>query len=210
MPAKRGTFIVLEGPDKSGKSTQARELVKHLRKRGVDVVHSREPGGTSFAEAVRQILLDPRHKVHPVAELMLYEASRAQHTHELLLPALRKGRTVLCERFTLASLVYQGHARGIPLPLIRRLNHIATSGLMPDLTVVFDIPGREFMLRDKKRKHDRLELESSKFRAKVREGYLRLAKTEPRTVLIQADRDPSLVQDELRSLVHKALARRKK
>src|SRR5205823_1251155 len=104
----QGLFIVLEGPDKSGKSTQARLLVERLRAQGYPVVHTREPGGTSFAEEVRRILLSTEHQVRPVAELLLYEASRAQHTDERLRPALSAGQVVVCERYTLSTTVYQG------------------------------------------------------------------------------------------------------
>src|SRR5438046_2406772 len=114
-----GKFIVLEGPDKCGKSTQAALLADRLRERGFSVVHTREPGGTSFAEAIRKILLDDSHRVDPLAELLLYEAARAQHTKEKLLPALEQGQTVIAERYTLATLAYQGFARGLDLGLIR-------------------------------------------------------------------------------------------
>ncbi|MEK7656569.1 MAG: dTMP kinase, partial [Elusimicrobiota bacterium] len=102
--ARRGRFIVLEGPDKSGKSTHAALLMDALHGRGLRALHTREPGGTFFAEAIRTILLDPRNKVHPLSELLLYEAARAQHTQEILLPALRAGKVVVCERYTLATL----------------------------------------------------------------------------------------------------------
>src|SRR5882672_4768513 len=103
MPKRAGKFIVLEGPDKSGKSTQAALLVKHLSRRKIRFLHTREPGGTSFAEAIRKILLDPHHEVDPLAELLLYEAARAQHTREKLAPALHAGKVVVCERYTLAT-----------------------------------------------------------------------------------------------------------
>ena len=179
----RGVFIVLEGPDKSGKSTQAELLVKRLRSLEIAVVHTREPGGTSFAEAIRRIVLDPKHQVDPTAELLLYEAARAQHTAHKLRPALANGDLVLCERYALATLAYQGCARGIPLTLVRRLNAIATGGLKPDLTIVLDIPDSEFGSRRRSR-HDRLELENSAFRRRVRDGYRLLARKEPRVVLL--------------------------
>jgi dTMP kinase len=140
--------------------------------------------------------LNPDHRVHPLAELFLYEASRAQHTHELIRPALNAGRLVLCERYSLATLVYQGCARGLPLPLIRRLNRIATGGLRPNLTLVLDIPEREFGNRKRRRLNDRLEKESSVFRRKVRMGYRRLVRREPNAYLIDADRDVKEVEQE--------------
>ena len=171
MRRSRGLFIVLEGPDKSGKSTQARLLVERLRAQGFPVEHTREPGGTSFAEEVRRILLSTEHQVRPVAELLLYEASRAQHTDEKLRPALAAGAVVVCERYTLSTTVYQGYARGLDLKLIDTANRLATGGLRPDLTFVFDIPDSEFDARDTGRAHDRLENEPAAFRRRVRDGY---------------------------------------
>ena len=171
MKARPGLFVVLEGPDKSGKSTQARLLVEKLRALGHDVVHTREPGGTSFAEEVRRILLSTDHVVRPVAELLLYEASRAQHTDEVLRPALAAGKVVVCERYTLSTTVYQGYARGLAPKLIATANTLATGGLKPDLTFVVDIPDSEFSARDTKRAHDRLENEPAEFRRRVRDGY---------------------------------------
>lgn len=194
---RRGRFIVLEGPDKSGKSTQARLLVAELRRRRKTVIHTREPGGTKLSEGIRRLLLDPSGKVCPLAELLLYEASRAQHTQALILPALRRGETVVSERYSLATLAYQGGARGLPMAMVRQLNRIATSGLRPDLTLVLDIPDSGFRTRDPGRKHDRLELESMAFRRRVRDAYRRLSRTEPRTVLIDSDRAPEAVKTDI-------------
>lgn len=205
MRAKKGRFIVLEGPDKSGKSTQAVLLVQALRKRGLRVVHTREPGGTAFAEAVRAVLLDPKHKVVPLAELLLYEAARAQHTEELLLPALRRGDVVVSERYTLATLAYQAGGRGLAVPLVRSLNRVATRGLEPDLCLVLDIPDSEFGKRDRRRRLDRLEKEGSDFRLKVRKAYRRLARLEPRTVLVDSRRDMAAVHFRVLTLTLKAL-----
>lgn len=196
MKAK-GLFLVLEGPDKSGKSTHAARLVRELRSRGRRVVHTREPGGTAFAEAVRALLLSPRYSVRPLAELFLYEAARAQHTEEVLLPALRRGAIVVCERYTLATLAYQGFGRRLPLPMVRLLNRIATSGLRPRRTLVLDVPEARFRDRDPGRRLDRLERENSAFRRRVREGYRRLARREPGTAVIDADRPIEDVHAEL-------------
>ncbi len=206
MSSRSGRFIVLEGPDRSGKSTQAALLVKALRGRGLPVVHTREPGGTSFAEAIRRVVLDPAHTVQPVAELLLYEAARAQHTEELLRPALEKGASVVCERYTLATLAYQGAGRGLDVALIRRLNRIATGGLVPDLTVVLDVPDREFHKRQIG-PADRLELESRDFRGRVRAGYRRFAKSEPKTALVDATRTVDLVHAAIWERVERVLPR---
>ncbi len=187
MP-RQGLFVVLEGPDKSGKSTQARRLVGALLTRGVPVLHTREPGGAGVAEAIRRILLDPALSVGPAAELFLYEASRAQHTDQVLKPALAAGKVVVCERYTLSTDVYQGLARGLGLKTTAALNKAATGGLTPDLTFVIDIPDAEFESRDQGRVLDRLERETAAFRAKVRAGYRTLARRAPRTVLLDGTR----------------------
>ncbi|HVC09949.1 MAG TPA: dTMP kinase [Elusimicrobiota bacterium] len=201
---KKGAFVVLEGPDKSGKSTQAALLARALRARKIPFVHTREPGGTAFAEAIRKILLDPRHRVIPLAELLLYEAARAQHTEEKIRPALKEGRLVICERYVLASLAYQGYGRGFPLPLIRRLNALASGGLRPDLTIVLDMPESEFARRPR-RVHDRLERESAVFRARVREGYRRLARRDPRVALVSRGGGVDEVHRRILSLIKRFL-----
>ncbi len=204
MARAKGRFIVLEGPDKSGKSTQAELLVKRLKRLKIPVVHTREPGGTTFAESIRRILLDPRHRVDPVAELLLYEAARAQHTAHKLRPALEAGQTVLCERYTLATLAYQGYARKIPLKLVRQLNAIATGGLKPDLTIVLDIPESEFGSRHRAH-HDRLEQENSAFRRRVREGYRALANGNPRIALLNGRRPADELHEDIFRRVERLL-----
>ncbi|MBI4376752.1 MAG: dTMP kinase [Elusimicrobia bacterium] len=185
----RGRFIVLEGPDKSGKSTQAALLIRYLKARRIPVLHSREPGGSALSEGIRKLLLHPRYRVHPLAELLLYEAARAQHTEETLRPALARGQLVICERYTLATLAYQGFGRGLPMPMVRQLNHIATGGLKPDLTIVLDIPDSEFDSRPRL-KHDRLESEGGDFRKKVRRAYHVLARRERGVLLLNGREEP--------------------
>lgn len=204
---KTSAFIVLEGPDKCGKSTQAALLVRALESAGLGVVHTREPGGTSFAEAVRRVVLDPVHEVDPLAELFLYEAARAQHTAEVLRPALAAGKTVVSERYTLATLAYQGHGRGLELGMVRRLNALATGGLTPDLTFVLDMPESRFRTRAPDRVHDRLERESSRFRRKVAAAYRSLARTERGIELVDADRLPEKIHAELLERVGRLLGR---
>jgi dTMP kinase len=189
MSRRRGLFIVLEGPDKSGKSTQARLIAESLGGR-TKVLHTREPGGTPIAEAVRTVLLNPALKVCPVAELLLYEASRAQHVDEMIAPALSKGMFVVCERFTMSTDAYQGVGRGLGLKTTGTLNAIASAGVKPDLTILIDVPESEFVRRDTARALDRLEREKASFRRRVRAGYLRLAKSRPRTIVIDGRLSP--------------------
>ncbi|MBI4057587.1 MAG: dTMP kinase [Elusimicrobia bacterium] len=192
----KGIFIVLEGPDRSGKSTQADLLARALRKNKIPVLHTREPGGTPFAEAIRKILLDPNHQVAPLAELLLYEAARAQHTFEKIRPGLERGDVVISERYTLATLAYQGFGRQIPLPLIQEMNHAATSNLEADITFLLDIPIEEFTSRSKSR-GDRIEREDSSFRMRVREGYRALATQNPKIIVIPAIGDPRKIHAQI-------------
>jgi len=182
-----GKFIVFEGPDRGGKSTQANMLRATLADAGYDVILTREPGGTPVAEAVRKILLDPSTRVTPRAELLLYEASRAQHTEEKIIPALSEGKIVICERYVMSSLAYQGYGRGIDMKIIDEANNIATTGLQPDLTFVMMMSDKYFLQRGESLFSDRLELEKDEFRNKMREGYKELAKKTKNAVLIDAD-----------------------
>lgn len=205
MKPSKSLFIVLEGPDKSGKSTQARMLVDALRAKGREVLHTREPGGTSVAEGVRRVLLDPSLIIDPLAELFLYEASRAQHTSEKIVPALKAGTIVVSERFTMSTDAYQGMARGLGLKTTTVLNKIATSGLKPDLTVVLDIPVAEFDDRDKNRELDRLERENAEFRLKVRKGYLAAAKADARAVVLNGKLPAGVLHAKILALVGRKL-----
>lgn len=205
MPRRKGLFVVLEGPDKSGKSTQARILVEALSSLGRKVLHTREPGGTGVAESIRKVLLDPSLEVSPVAELFLYEASRAQHTAEVLRPALAAGKVVVCERYTLSTDVYQGLARGLGLAVTGTLNRIATGGLSPDLTVVIDVPDAEFHRRDKKRALDRLERENAAFKRRIRAGYRRLARKARATLLLDGTRPVHELHEEILARVLRRL-----
>jgi len=182
-----GKFIVFEGPDRGGKSTQANLLRTALQDAGYDVMLTREPGGTPVAEAVRKILLDPASRVTPRAELLLYEASRAQHTEEKIIPALEAGKIVVCERYTMSSCAYQGYGRGIDMDLVDAVNNIATRGLQPDLTFVMMMSDKYFLQRGESLFADRLELEKDEFRKKMREGYKELVKKTKNAVLIDAD-----------------------
>lgn len=193
----KGKFIVLEGPDRCGKSTQAKLLLNALWANGKDAVLTREPGGTPTAEEIRQIVLQDNLDVRPMAELFLYEASRAQHTEEKILPALQEGKIVICERYTMSTCAYQGYGRGIDLGTINTLNKIATLGLTPDLTLVFLMSDKYFSTRGEYLFSDRMEQEDLSFRQKMRQGYLDMIKQTPHAHLIDADKPVSAVQQDV-------------
>ena len=182
---RRGFFITFEGGDGSGKSTQAGLLAAWLRRRGRSVIHTREPGGTSIAEAVRRVLLRPGGRVSPLTELFLYEAARAQHVAEVIRPALDAGKTVLCERYTDATEAFQGWGRRLPLSDVRAANRFATGGLKPDLTIFLESPVEDGLRRARARGGgDRLERESHDFHRRVKAGYRSIARREPRRVKV--------------------------
>ena len=168
-----GLFITLEGPDGSGKSTVSRMLVSYLRDRGFRVTLTREPGGTDISEEIRHIILDTKNtEMQSTTEALLYAASRAQHVGEKIIPAMQADRVVVCDRFVLSSLVYQGIARGLGVETIKELNDFATTGLEPDLILFFDIDPKVALTRKTKRsKADRLENENIEFHRSVYEGY---------------------------------------
>lgn len=199
----KGKFIVLEGPDRCGKSTQAKLLYNYLLSQGFDVVLTREPGGTFTAEKIRQIVLEPELDVRPMAELLLYEASRAQHTQEKIIPALQEGKIVICERYTMSTCAYQGYARGIDLKLIQTVNEIATTGLQPDLTLVFLMSDKYFSSRGEYLFSDRLEREDLEFRQHMRQGYKNLVASTPHAHLIDADGEVESIHQQVVGLLEK-------
>jgi dTMP kinase len=188
--AHTAPFVTFEGIEGSGKTTQVRRLSAHLAAKGVLHLVTREPGGTPLSDEIRALVLVPREEtVFPEAELLLYEAARAQHVRGLILPALLSGRAVLCDRFCDATTAYQAHARGLDAEQVERLNRFAAGGLVPGLTLLFDLPPEDGFARVKGRggPKDRLERESLDFHRAVREGYLRLAGRDPgRVVRIDA------------------------
>jgi len=189
---KKGHFITFEGSDGCGKTTQSVLIVNKLKDLGFEVVHTREPGGTLVAEALRKILLNPDNKIAPVTELLLYEACRAQHTSELIVPSLEAGKFVLCERYTDATVAYQGFGRGIDIKMISQLNKIATFNLIPDLTVLFYCDIKEGLSRANVRGKDRLEKEDILFHKRVRAGYSWLVKKYPSRIKVVNTRGRSI------------------
>jgi dTMP kinase len=202
-----GTFITFEGIDGSGKSTQLRLLANFLASRNCDVLLTREPGGTPVGNRLRAALLDAQEQVDPLAELLVFAADRAQHVRRVLRPALKTGQVVFSDRYADATAAYQGAGRGFPPELIAEIIQLATEGLKPDLTVLFDLGIEESNVRtrrrsDGKRKTDRLDGESSDFHARVRDEYLRIARNDPQRVkVIETNRPVDETHERVKEIV---------
>ncbi|HOH67982.1 MAG TPA: dTMP kinase [Bacilli bacterium] len=186
-------FITFEGPEGSGKTSAANEVIRILVARGYDVLYTREPGGTPIAEEIRNIILDKKNTALDArAEALLYAASRRQHLVEKVWPALKEGKIVISDRFLDSSLAYQGAARKIGIENVLNINLFATEGTFPDLTLLFDITpekGLERIAVNKKREVNRLDLEALEFHRQVRETFLELAKKyQERYVVIDASK----------------------
>ncbi len=183
-----GVFITFEGIDGCGKSTQLRLLAGELRARGVDVVTTREPGGTTLGQKLRAALLDVKEQVDPLTELLVFAADRAQHVRTLLRPSLAAGQVVMSDRYADATVAYQGAGRGFQPELINEIVRLATEGLTPDLTLLFDLTVPESAVRTRRRNKakisDRLDREHQEFHMRVREAYLDIAKANPERVRV--------------------------
>lgn len=200
-------FITLEGIEGSGKTTQVKHMLEFLAGKGFTCVATREPGGTQIGKKIRAILLDPDSKdMEPLAELLLYTADRAQHVKEIILPLLSAGKTVICDRYYDATVVYQGFARGINVALIRELHQSILKDLKPDMTILLDLPSEIGLARAWKQIESgtrtgyetRFEEETLAFHEKVRSGYLELARLEPaRFRVVDASKDENQVRTEI-------------
>jgi len=214
---KRAPFITFEGPEGSGKSTQARILSARLRSMGLDALDSVEPGGTPIGMQIRRVLLDSKnHDLCPTAELLLMFAARAQNVDQWILPALAAGRIVISDRFTDSTLVYQGVARGLGAEVVYDVDRIACRGLTPDLTLVIDIDTETGLARAHKRSaqtgdiETRLDQESLAFHRKVRAAYHQLAEDEPHRVrLIDGNRTEAEVAADVWRAVEPLIAANK-
>jgi dTMP kinase len=199
-----GALITLEGVEGSGKTTQMMRLERWLRKQGRRVEHTREPDGTRLGVEVRRLFERPGVQPTPLVEVFLFMAARQQHVTEKIRPWLDRGRVVLCDRYADATVAYQGYGRGVDADLIRELNVRATSGVMPDLTLLFDLDPAAGLRRNraKGRRLDRFEREALAFHRKVRRGYLEILRAEPKRVrLIRASQPPAVVEAEVRAIV---------
>lgn len=208
----KGILITFEGIDYSGKSTQAKKLAGYLRRKGFKVMLLREPGGEKVSESIRKVLLSSRNTgMNPWTELLLYMASRAQLVSKIILPALRGGKVVICDRFYDSSLAYQGYGRGINKEMIESLNRVSVLGLQPDLTIMVDIPIQVFTKRMRRNdvKKDRIEKEKIDFYRKVRSGYLKIAqREEKRFKIIDGSNEIGKVWVEIRKAVNNFFERK--
>jgi len=213
LPAMpKGWFITFEGGEGAGKSTQLMLVDEWLRTLGHKTIVTREPGGTRLAEAVRALLLDPELEPDGVSEIFLLEAARRDHVEQVIRPAIKDGAIVLCDRFTDSSLVYQGLVRGLGWEEVAGLNRLATGGLEPDLTLVFDMDPEAALARARTRnsegssRESRLDDEPAEFHRRVRDGFLELAKREPgRVQVIDADGPPEKVFARVHPVLPEAL-----
>jgi len=199
----RGTFITLEGVEGSGKTTQMARLGRWLRSRGYRVELTREPDGTALGVGVRRLF---ERGPSPLAQVFLFLAARHQHVEDKIRPWLERGRIVLCDRFTDATLAYQGYAGGIDPATIRELNVQATGGVLPDLTLLFDLDPGEGLRRIGRRRRDHFERQALAFHRRVRRGYLEIQRAEPKRVrLVDAARPPAEVTAQARAHIEEFL-----
>ena len=203
-----GIFITLEGPDGSGKSTVVESLSEYFNNSKIDYIFTREPGGTDIGEDIRNIILDNKNTLmSPRTEALLYAASRSQHVHEKIKPALQAGKVVLCERFVLSSLVYQGIGRGLGVGDVKAINDFGIEGLKPDLTLFFNIDPIVSLKRKRVGDNvDRLEMEGAGFHREVYKGYLELINMYPENiVVIDASKSAEKVFEQVKKEVENKL-----
>jgi len=207
----KGRFITFEGSEGSGKSTQARMLCKYLKELQKPFLHLREPGGVKISEAIRRILLNVNNDMMTKeCETLLYMAARSQLLEEVVVPALKEGKIVLCDRYLDSTLAYQGYGNGVDLEAIRQIGRFATRSLVPDLTIVFDIEEEKGLSRTGKTK-DRIELRSLSYHSRVRKGYLQLAKEDPdRVKVIKVDKSKEEIGKQVCAYVNTLLSIKEK
>ncbi len=202
---KKGILITFEGPEGSGKSTQVQMLYNYLRRRGFKVLHLREPGSTAIGEKIRNVLLDPKNKnMDVVCEMLLYQAARAQVVREKILSALGEKKIVVLDRFLDATICYQGYGSGLDVNSIKQIGRLATLGVQPDLTILLDISAKEGLRKAGRR--DRIERKPLAFHRRVRKGYLKLARANPRRIkIVPVAREIAKTQALIRKIVDKKL-----
>jgi dTMP kinase len=205
-PRVSRVLITFEGVEGSGKTTQMRRLGRRLRAKGRRVECTREPDGTRLGHAVRRLFERPAVRPEPLVEVFLFMAARHQHVAEKVRPWLERGRVVLSDRYADATLAYQGYGHGVDLDLIRELNALATGGVLPDLTLLFDLDPADGLRRIGGRRHDHFEREALAFHRRVRRGYLEILRAEPKRMrLVHAAEPPDVVAAEVRAIVEEFL-----
>ncbi len=206
---KRGLFIVLEGPDGSGKSSIAEFMAEYLKEKGHEIEFSREPGGTKIGEKIRDIILDVENEeMSSEAEALLYAASRAQHVSEKIKPTIDSGKDLICERFYYSSLVYQGIGRKLGVDVVKSFNEFAIQGVYPDLVIFLDIePGKALRRKKDKTEWDRLEKEKISFHEEVYQGYKEIIKISPEIEVVNADRSRREIYRDVKKLINNILER---
>lgn len=203
----KGLFVTFEGPDGAGKSTIVEMVKKYLDKRNIEYICTREPGGISISEQIRNVILNKKNtEMDERTEALLYAASRRQHLAEKVIPALKAGKIVICDRFIDSSLAYQGYARGIGIDEVMSINEFAIEGYMPDLTLYLDVEpkiGLERINQNKNREVNRLDLENLHFHEKVRAGYLiLLEKYTDRMIKIDANKSAENVFEDVKNIIN--------
>jgi len=204
-------FITFEGPDGSGKTSQITELADFLAQQGLEVLTTREPGGTSIGDQIRAVLSELENtEMHPRTEILLFQASRAQLVEQVILPHLHKKGILICDRYADSTLAYQGYGHQVDLDLLNTIISFATNGLKPDLTLLFDINAEEGLLRRATGGDwNRLDAYDLEFHHRVRQGYLEMVRAEPdRWVIIDAKQPPEIVQAAVRKAVVERLPAR--
>jgi dTMP kinase len=198
----KGKFITFEGSEGCGKSTQSEMLFRYLKAKGAKVIYLREPGGVKLSEEIRRLLLDPKSRISAEAETLLYMAARAQVVEEIIKPALKTGKTVVCDRFQDSTIAYQGYGLGVDIKLIKSLGNFATQGIKPDLTIFLDLPV-ERGLKHRNNYKDRIEQRSMSYHEKVRSGYLAIAREEPQRIkIVKVLEDKFATQNKIREIVN--------
>lgn len=190
-------FITFEGGEGSGKTTQAKALYRRLQKLDIPALLAREPGGTVLGERMASLLKwSEGIGISPIAELLLFNASRAQLVEEVIQPNLKEGKVVICDRYADSSTAYQSYGRGLDLDIVKKINDAATHGLKPDLTILLDMPVEEGLVRKKGNRHDRFEREERVFHQKIRDGFLKMATEEPeRWLVIDASQSKGRIRE---------------
>ncbi|MBI5779180.1 MAG: dTMP kinase [Planctomycetes bacterium] len=201
----RAGFIVIDGPDGCGKSTQIKLLARYLQQRNKKILVVRDPGSTTISEGIRKILLNPRYKeMTPLTELFLYFASRAQLVDQIIRPALKKNITVICDRFLSSTIVYQGYAGHIGADKIRKIWAEVSGNFIPDVTIILDVPPEKGFerIRNSRASHDRMEQKALLFHKKVRQGFIKLVQSDKRKYrLIDGTRSIEEIQAMIRKII---------